>query len=286
MSLFIDKFKNMNKEFLSITTPYNSEDYKIMNKVISEGFSKSKFQKSATDNSKAVWSIHESELPSVYSKLKQLFDKTGNLDYISLKDDISKIALSENMIGCTSDEKTEEDDFFFNEAELMEMINSSVSENSSDSLANKHGENLKPETLDETTDTERYEDVIFMQGEEADEAMEIMNNEGKDAAMEYLKQWHQPGNHMGRNEPGHGNQDKTYSKDGYIMAWNPYLPYIGLTYDTEYAGQEEIAEDSLTLRHLAGQREKDAPLGQHAPHSQATIKEQGDDETKLVYSGF
>lgn len=183
----------MNKEFLSITTPYNSEDYKIMNKVISEGFSKSKFQKSATDNSKGLWNIHESELGLVYSKLQQLFDKTGNTDFISLRDDISKFALSENMMGCAPEEKTEEDDFIFNEAELMELINGTVDENSSDSLANKHGENLKPETMD---------------------------------------------------------------------------------------------EDSLQKRHLAGQREKDAPLGQHAPHSQATIEEQGDNETKLVYSGF
>lgn len=142
-------------------------------------------------------------------------------------------------------------------------------ENSSDSLTNAHGENLKPETLDEITDTERYEQVVFMQGEEANEAMDILNNDGKDAAMEYLKQWHYPGQHMGSDSPGLGTEDKTYKKDGYIMAWNPYLPYIGLVYDTEH----NIDEDSQMMRHRSDQRQKDVPLGQHAPHSQAALEE-------------
>lgn len=144
-----------------------------------------------------------------------------------------------------------------------------TAENSSDSLANLHGMNAKPENMiDETTDTERYEDVVYMQGEEANEVMDILNSDGRDAAMEYLKQWHDSGNHMGRNELGHGTEDKTYEKDGYIMFWNPYLPYIGLTYDTEFG----LNEDSIMKRKLAGQREKTVQLGQHAPHSQKAKK--------------
>lgn len=173
----------MNKDFLSIKTPYNSEDYKIMKTIVSEGFSKSEFKKSPTDNSKALWNIHESELVLIYSKLQELFNKTGNSDYLSMKEDIEKLAISENMMACPAEEASMEDDFIFNEAELMELINGSVMENSSDSLTNKHGENLKPETIE---------------------------------------------------------------------------------------------EDSLTKRHQAGQRDKDIPLGQHAPHSQASLKENKD----------
>lgn len=169
----------MNKDFLIIKTPYNSEDYKIMKTVVSEGFSKSEFKKSPIDNSKALWNIHESELTLIYSKLQELFNKTGNSDYLSMKEEIEKMAISENMMSCPA-EAPMEDDFVFNEAELMELINSSVTENSSDSLANQHGENLKPNTIE---------------------------------------------------------------------------------------------EDSLTKRHQAGQRDKDIPLGQHAPHSQASLKE-------------
>lgn len=153
-------------------------------------------------------------------------------------------------------------------AELAEAIRAGVArlmENSSDSLSNEYGENAKPETIEETTDSERYEEVVFLQGQEADEAMDILNNDGKDAAMEFLKQWHYPGEHMGRDTPGHGNLDKKYEKDGYIMAWNPHLPYIGLVYDTEY----NMNEDSQLLRHRVDQRGKigDTPLGKHAPHS-------------------
>jgi len=154
-----------------------------------------------------------------------------------------------------------------------ENLKPNTNENDSDSLANAHGMNAKPETIDEITDTERYERVVFLDGSEADEAMDILNNDGRDAALEYLKQWHYPGQGMGSDEIGNGTQDKTYEKDGYIMSWNPYLPYIGLVYDTEH---DTIDEDSLAMRHRTDQRQKDIPLGQHAPHSQVALDEESD----------
>ena len=92
----------------------------------------------------------------------------------------------------------------------------------------------------ESTDQDRYEDVVFMQGEEANEPLEILDTQGEDAAMEYLKQWHQPGQHMGSVDLGHGSSDRTYEKDGYIMSWNSQLNYIGLQY--EVSGMDEEAE--------------------------------------------
>lgn len=83
----------------------------------------------------------------------------------------------------------------------------------------------------ESTDQDKYEDVVFMQGQEADKPLKILSDQGEDAALEYLKQWHEPGSHMGKSELGHGTQDYTYEKDGYIMAWNPRIGYIGLSYD-------------------------------------------------------
>lgn len=95
-------------------------------------------------------------------------------------------------------------------------------------------------SVDESTDRDRYEDVVFMQGEEADEPLEILNSQGKDAAMEYLKQWHDSGNHMGSQELGHGTEDQTYEKDGYIMSWNSRIGYIGLQYDLSQMNEEEL----------------------------------------------
>lgn len=85
--------------------------------------------------------------------------------------------------------------------------------------------------MNEATDQDNYEDVVFLQGDEADEPLNILNNQGEDAAMEYLKQWHDTGNHMGSDSLGHGSGDQTYEKDGYTMAWNFQLNYIGLQYE-------------------------------------------------------
>jgi len=86
---------------------------------------------------------------------------------------------------------------------------------------------------------DRYENIMFAQGDDANEPLAILNNQGEDAALEYLTQWHYPGEHDGSNELGHGTSDKVYKKDGYIMSWNSRLGYIGLQYDTKYKGQPE-----------------------------------------------
>lgn len=340
--------------FFPIETPYSSKDYEIMKNVVNmgidshlEAFVKSEFKKSPNFNNKFLWNIHDSELPILYRRLEQLYDKNGDEDYSSLLSDIKNAAGTESEVASEIDEMidpydpmdanqtidgeptatsdlaiggvdtaspngsepsgmpydqeienfidddTTEQELEMSEADIRNIIRSELqaasssqdrpvtgpttetlpnaSENSSDSIENKNGENLKP--LDETTDSERYESVVFMQGDEANEVMDILNNDGRDAAMEYLKQWHDLGHHMGSNKIGAGTQDKTYEKDGYIMNWNPYLPYIGLVYDTHFGQEESMDEDSQMKRHMNGQREKigNMPLGQHTPHSQISI---------------
>lgn len=78
-----------------------------------------------------------------------------------------------------------------------------------------------------------YEDVFFAQGEEADEILEIIDQKGERAALEYMKQWHYPGEHMTRAEPGHGSDDKIFEKDGYILSYNTRIGYVGLSYRQE-----------------------------------------------------
>ena len=92
--------------------------------------------------------------------------------------------------------------------------------------------------LGESTDQDRYEDVVFLQGDEAYQPLEILDTKGQDAAMEYLKQWHSPGEHQGSQELGHGSDDQTYEKDGYIMTWNTRIGYIGLQYDMSQMNEE------------------------------------------------
>jgi len=150
-----------------------------------------------------------------------------------------------------------------------------MGESSSDSLTNKHSKNAKPnashlkEGVDNDRyeqDNDRYEQVVFLQDHKADHALNILMQDGEDEAMNYLIQWHEPGNHMTSEEIGFGSSDKTYERDGYTMAWNPSLGYISLVHDLD----SSIDEDSQRKRHTAGQIgkvSKNIPLGQNAPHS-------------------
>jgi hypothetical protein len=95
----------------------------------------------------------------------------------------------------------------------------------------------------ESTDRDKYEDVVFLQGDEAYEPLERLDREGPDAALEYLKQWHYPGEHQGSQEETHGVNDKVYRKDGYTMSWNPALEYIGLQYDMSKLNEPVVSEE-------------------------------------------
>ena len=153
-------------------------------------------------------------------------------------------------------------------AEVEVKKQGEIDESSSDSLLNKHGKNAKPDVahLQEGIDEDRYEQVVFLQDHEADHALNILMQDGEDEAMDYLMQWHEPGNHMASEETGFGSSDKTYERDGYTMAWNPSLGYISLVHNLD----SSIDEDSQRKRHTAGQIgkvSKNIPLGQNAPHS-------------------
>jgi len=104
----------------------------------------------------------------------------------------------------------------------------------------KHRTKKTKISVGESTDHDKYENVVFLQGDEAYEPLERLDREGPDAALEYLKQWHYPGEHDGTNTLGHGREDKVYEKDGYIMSWNPRLDYIELQYDLSKLNEEEV----------------------------------------------
>lgn len=81
----------------------------------------------------------------------------------------------------------------------------------------------------------RYERVIFAQTDDADEPLSILDNDGEDAAIEYLSEWHNPGEHETADDLSAGSSDRTFeSDDGYILSWNQGLRYIGLEFDTEF----------------------------------------------------
>jgi hypothetical protein len=89
----------------------------------------------------------------------------------------------------------------------------------------------------------RYEQIVFMQTEDdAAEPLRLYDEDSTHAAIEYLSQWHYPGEHATRNEPGAGTADDVTEGEGdqagYIITVNNGLGYIGLEYDTEYQAPE------------------------------------------------
>lgn len=75
----------------------------------------------------------------------------------------------------------------------------------------------------------KYQEIVFMQNENAEEALKILNEQGEEAAMNHLKQWD-----YGENEgeiyeqnPG-GSNDHIYRQGDCIMTYNESLGYIGL----------------------------------------------------------
>lgn len=110
----------------------------------------------------------------------------------------------------------------------------------------------------------RFENVVFLQGEEADEPLKILDEKGEDDAIEYLKQWHNTGEHETNSKVGAGASDYTYSKDGYLLIWNTRLGYIGLEYDTYYNKTYSFDENKIKTESINRGENKITSLTQYA----------------------
>lgn len=74
-----------------------------------------------------------------------------------------------------------------------------------------------------------FENVVFLDNDEAAEALEILDIHGEDAAILHLSLWHYPGEHETRDETRAGSSDRVYTdKNGYRLIYNLGLGYIGL----------------------------------------------------------
>ena len=73
-----------------------------------------------------------------------------------------------------------------------------------------------------------FQRIVFLQGDEAIEPINILNNEGKDAAINYLAQWDMGDRGEVMDELAAGSSDSTYEAGDYLLSWNTGLEYIGL----------------------------------------------------------
>ena len=72
--------------------------------------------------------------------------------------------------------------------------------------------------------------IYFAQGQGADEALEVYNEKGIDATIDYLSQWDDPDSEGFEvfNEYSAGTSDRTFDRGEYRLTINQGLGYIGL----------------------------------------------------------
>ena len=82
----------------------------------------------------------------------------------------------------------------------------------------------------------KFQRIIFLQGEEANEALELLDLGGYDSAIEYLAQWDHGDDGELFDFPSNGTSDRVHtSKDGYRLTYNMRQNYIGLEMEIEEA---------------------------------------------------
>lgn len=75
-----------------------------------------------------------------------------------------------------------------------------------------------------------YESIAFLTREEAEEPVRILKEKGEAAALDYLKQFHEPGEGtlVSTRENPWKDHDNVYEEDEWVMFYNFDVPYIGL----------------------------------------------------------
>lgn len=78
-----------------------------------------------------------------------------------------------------------------------------------------------------------YYEIVFLQGEEAEEVLAMIGDDGPRAAIDYLAQWDQGGESehclSESVDPPWGSGDSLHRSGHYILSWSHRLSYAGLT---------------------------------------------------------
>ena len=74
----------------------------------------------------------------------------------------------------------------------------------------------------------KYAPVIFMQGDEANEPLQLLKKKSVMAAVRYLREWDYGEYYEINDQPGKGTNDSYEICLGYLVSWNAPLGYIGL----------------------------------------------------------
>lgn len=91
-------------------------------------------------------------------------------------------------------------------------------------------------TIPEPERSRRWVNVVFLQGAEADEVLELIDVEGVQAGIAHLAQWDFGDETTGAavvngevyDQLPAGQWDRSFEADGYVLTYNPQMGYVGL----------------------------------------------------------
>lgn len=80
-----------------------------------------------------------------------------------------------------------------------------------------------------------WESVVFLERGDAKDAIEVLNERGESGVLEYLKQWHRPGEGTLVSTQGNPwcNHANLYEEGSWFLFYDLTVPYIGLVYKIE-----------------------------------------------------
>ena len=105
----------------------------------------------------------------------------------------------------------------------------------------------------EPKDSRRWVNVVFLQGPEADEVLDLIDVEGVQAGIAHLAQWDFCDETTGAafvngevyDELPGGQWDRSFEADGYVLIHNPQMGYVGLVREhpdtTPTPDEDEVA---------------------------------------------
>ena len=97
--------------------------------------------------------------------------------------------------------------------------------------------------------SEGWVEIVFLQNsQDAEEPLQILENQGEEAAIKYLSQWDYGGEneHSPTEDAPWGSSDKTFEQGDYVLSWNSGLGYIGLARKVELDEDGEVVSAAVT----------------------------------------
>ena len=73
-----------------------------------------------------------------------------------------------------------------------------------------------------------YQNIVFMQGDEAIPVLDRIENQSEQDALEYLSQWAY-GDGLEEDSQPWGESDKLFLHNDLVLSWNTGIPYVSLT---------------------------------------------------------